>query len=370
MAVIGEDTVELDVNILWSDLHNIQDDEGMPFEDIFLNNAAITFSGITLSRVFQIINNFTVEFEDGNYAVNATGANNNLLDVRVFNQVSLNVSNSAGQVVTDVNKALDYGERVIVSLNDGVSGDSHPSGTGASPVNTLEDAVAIANYYGIDNIHIRDGSFTLSESITRFNFSSSNVSNSIVLDPVGNLENCTFRNLSVTGSGNNSELAFYDCILDSVMDWYGFARDCGIAQGGVKASSRELGSLILTNCYSTALGDEHTIINMNAGIPVSVSARGFSGTILLENCDTANDIATLEFVTGQALLSNNCTEGTIVLRGVADVVDNSTGALINKDGLVGGIISDLTDKILLDLGVINEGIKKASILIPHTTNIP
>ena len=92
--------LELDVVDFWTNIHDIQDDfAGIPNDDIMRSNAPVTISGTTYVRTVEVINGYTVEFEDGQYQVNLVGANNNILDARVQNQVSINPSNSGGAVV-------------------------------------------------------------------------------------------------------------------------------------------------------------------------------------------------------------------------------------------------------------------------------
>lgn len=93
---------ELDLDAFRLALKDLEDsDEGMTFPDTHRHNTTVTLAGITLARVIEIINGYTVTFEDGQYAVNAVGANCNLADVLNLNQVSLRTFNSAGlQVVT------------------------------------------------------------------------------------------------------------------------------------------------------------------------------------------------------------------------------------------------------------------------------
>jgi len=62
------------------------------------SNAPASIGGVTLVRVVEVINGYKIEFEDGPYQINLVGANNNILDSRVQNQVSLNLSNSAGAI--------------------------------------------------------------------------------------------------------------------------------------------------------------------------------------------------------------------------------------------------------------------------------
>jgi len=95
----GLDIYELDINTFRLELQALLDDEGMPFPDTHQHNTEVTISGITLARVIEIINGYTIEFEDGLYGVNLVGANSNLGDVAIPNLVNIRSNNSAGLVV-------------------------------------------------------------------------------------------------------------------------------------------------------------------------------------------------------------------------------------------------------------------------------
>jgi hypothetical protein len=89
----------LDVDQFRKDLNALQStDEGIVFETIYQNTAPVEIGGVSLARVVEIINGYTVTFEDGMYAVNLVGANNNIGDVLNLNMVSVRASNSAGLV--------------------------------------------------------------------------------------------------------------------------------------------------------------------------------------------------------------------------------------------------------------------------------
>lgn len=102
---------ELDLDAFRLALKELEDsDEGMMFPDTHRHNTTVTLAGITLARVVEIINGYTVTFEDGQYAVNAIGANCNLADVMNLNQVSLRTFNSAGLQVVSVGSGLSTEE--------------------------------------------------------------------------------------------------------------------------------------------------------------------------------------------------------------------------------------------------------------------
>lgn len=91
---------ELNVNILRLALKALEDDEvGQAWPTTHNHNTEITLSGVTYARSVEIINGYTVRFEDGQYVVKCAGANHNLADVKVPNQVSIIIGNSAGLVV-------------------------------------------------------------------------------------------------------------------------------------------------------------------------------------------------------------------------------------------------------------------------------
>jgi hypothetical protein len=98
LSLVSPGAYELDVDVFRLALKDLEDGEGMPFPDTHQHNTTVTIGGVTLARVVEIINGYTVTFEDGQYAVNLVGANNNISDVANVNQVSIRSGNTAGLV--------------------------------------------------------------------------------------------------------------------------------------------------------------------------------------------------------------------------------------------------------------------------------
>ena len=85
------------------ELKDYEDSEvGMPILDTHRHNTEVTVAGLTYARFIEIINGYTIEYEDGQYAVSLEGSNNNIFEegVIVRNQVSVISNNSAGLIVT------------------------------------------------------------------------------------------------------------------------------------------------------------------------------------------------------------------------------------------------------------------------------
>lgn len=97
LTPVSAGVYSLDLNVLRLALKDLEDDAtGMSFPTTHNHNGPVTVGGVTLSRVLEIINGYTVTFEDGQYAVNLFGANSNVSDVTNVNQVSVRSANSAG----------------------------------------------------------------------------------------------------------------------------------------------------------------------------------------------------------------------------------------------------------------------------------
>lgn len=98
------DVYELDLDVFRLRLKELEASvEGMPFRHTHEHNTEVTISGTTLARVIEIVNGYTVTFEDDQYAVNLVGANSNIGDENILNlnQVSVRSFNSAGLIVVD-----------------------------------------------------------------------------------------------------------------------------------------------------------------------------------------------------------------------------------------------------------------------------
>jgi len=138
LTFISAALYELDVDEFRLALKDLEDSEdGSVFPDTHRHNTAVTLSGVVYARTVEIINGYTVTFEDGQYSVHCVGANHNLADVKNVNQVSLIVGNSAGLItvvsgsgVTEQDK-LDIADRVWTDSERALTDKANFSLTGA-----------------------------------------------------------------------------------------------------------------------------------------------------------------------------------------------------------------------------------------------
>lgn len=85
---------------LW--LKDWEDSEtGMAMPDTHRRNAPVTLSGATYAQTLEIVNGYTITFENGSYRVRMSGGNHNVADVMNPNSVSIEIGNSAGLIVVE-----------------------------------------------------------------------------------------------------------------------------------------------------------------------------------------------------------------------------------------------------------------------------
>lgn len=101
LTALGGGVYELDTDQFRKDLNALQANvDGIVFDTTHEHTAPKTLAGTTFARFIEIINGYTIDFEDTGspYQVNLVGSNNNILDVKTVNNVSLAVQNSAGLI--------------------------------------------------------------------------------------------------------------------------------------------------------------------------------------------------------------------------------------------------------------------------------
>ena len=120
------------------------------------------------------------------------------------------------------------------------------------------------------------------------------------------------------------------------------------------------------DCFSNTLaGEPNPSIDFNGSGQLLL--RNYAGAIELNNhtSDDPDGDVCIDMASGVVIINSSCTAGFMPIRGIADVRDFSTGTCDVRDLTVNALVETNT----AGLNVINEGVKKASILIPHNTDI-
>lgn len=140
---------ELDINTFRLTLKDLEDDEeGQVWIRTHNHNTTVTLGGVILARVVEIINGYTVTFENGSYAVNLVGANSNIADVTNLNTVSIRSANSVGLTDSDLAKVV-WDELIASHLTVGTTGKAlSDAGSAGNPWSTPVTGNTTAGTFG------------------------------------------------------------------------------------------------------------------------------------------------------------------------------------------------------------------------------
>lgn len=334
----------MDINWFRLTLKDLEDDfnQGMPFLDTHRHNTEVSVGGVTLARVVEIINGYTVTFEDGQYAVNLYGANSNVGDVVNVNQVSVRSANSAGLVTS---QAIEYGEYrggVTVDILAGEAGTIYPVGTQRRPVNNISDALLIAQSRGFDTLFIiGDIIFDTGDDISGYKIiGQSQIKTTITINAGAVTDNCDISNATVTGNLDGGTI-ISSCTLVNLNYVNGRVFDSMISAGTIYLGGATTAHFI--DCYSGVPGSDTPIIDMNGSgaEDTALAMRNYSGGIKLIQ-KTGIAAASIDINSGQVIIDSTCTAGSITVRGVGKLTDNSAaGCTVNASNfLQAGILQE------------------------------
>lgn len=328
---------ELEINSFRLALKDLEDDpDGMPFLQTHNHNTEVSIGGLTLARVVEIINGYTVTFENGQYAVNLVGANSNIGDKVNVNEVSVRTFNSAGLTSSPAIEYSSFGGHVIVDTTSAYSGTLFPIGTEQAPVNNITDAIIIAEFRGFKNMLFRSDVTIGDFDLSGYEIEGRNITNtSVTIEAVADVTKTSFLNMELNGT-LDGEASIENCQIDDLSFFNGEIKDCILAGtitlgGGVSAT--------ILNCFSGIAGTNTPTINMG-GSGQSLALRNYNGGIEITN-KTGTDEVSVDLNSGQIIIDDSCTNGTILLRG--------TGKWTNRETYSGGanVVNELADGLLI-----------------------
>jgi len=313
--------------------------DGMVWERTHSHNTSVTLGGVVYARTIEIINGYTVTFEDGQYAVNLVGANSNVGDVVNVNQVSVRVNNSAGLQDLSTLLSAAYQGEVCVDVNSVNAGTDVPVGTRASPVNNLADAKAIADKQNLHQVRFLSSVTIDTEDFSEgYRFISDSPANILVTVAANaNVRGCDFEFCHVTGTldGNN---IYRQCLIGDINFTSGFIFQCSL-YGTI---TLEPGALLgILDCFSNTLaGQPNPKIDFNGSGQLLL--RNYAGVVeLLNHTDTNNDgDLCIDMASGVVIVQPSCTAGFMPIRGIARVDDFSTGTCDVRDLTINQSIED------------------------------
>lgn len=306
-----------------------------------------------------------IQIDGGNVTLDSTITNGFI----GINGVGTLIDNSSGASVSIdglMNRELitkASWDIVHLDVINGESGEAFPIGTLNHPSNNLTDAKAI----GITN-HITDfriyNTLTLDSSVDGLNFVSSN-SSTINLNGQSTIKTF-FSYLTVTGT-QITPSRFEKCKIYGTIGMSGAYRDCVMTNTTPLVVAANA-SVFMTDCRSAVPGNDSPVVDFTNG-GVSFNCRAYSGGIEIQNSTDSGNVSTIEFIAGKFNFGVSNTAGYFAVRGVVDrtSIDADATATVAISG--GAVVTPDYEELVANQEVINDGVKKSSMLIPHITNL-
>tara|TARA_R110000796_G_scaffold40062_1_gene99392 strand:+ start:19748 stop:21757 length:2010 start_codon:yes stop_codon:yes gene_type:complete len=307
---------------------------GIPHLRTHTHNTEVSLGGIVYARVVEIINGYTITFEDGSYAVNLVGANSNIGDVVNLNQVSIRSSNSAGLISNQAIEFSSFNGGVTVDAINGVTGTVFPRGTPQQPVNNIPDAILIAELRGFDDIFIKNNfTFSTGDILSNYNIHGDSIEDSTLIFETGAVVGgVKLFEGTISGIFDNTA-NFTDCNVGNVSFVSGSFTRC-ILSGEIQLAGGA-GDVNFLDCKDGLTLDAiEPSINFS-GSTNSLAIRNYDGDISIHNKNGPEAIEANVSTGGHIKLESTITNGNIRITGIAEVTDDSaSGATIDVSQVI------------------------------------
>lgn len=359
LTLLSGTAYSLDTNAFRIALKDLEDDEaGIPFPPTHSHNTSVTLGGIQYARIIEMINGYTITFEDGVYSVSLIGSNNNILDVTNLNQVSIRANNSAGLInVVEVQQASFNGSVTIDENNvSGLAevGTNYPTGTMTKPCSNLADAKLIAAARGFDTFNIL-GNITLQNghNVSGYKLVGSDKSTTTITLVSGCITTGAYlENATITGTCGG-RMDINNCNLNNIYSLCASLGDAGIKDchfsGTIQLSSLADQMFDFIDCIGESGAGTPTIDINNCSATIHIGR--WSGNLRLSNGTNISQLVSLDIFSGHIILENSIVAGAYNLRGTAKLSNQTTAndnLAIDTSGLQIPVIDQYNETIYFD----------------------
>lgn len=234
---------------------------------------------------------------------------------------------------------------VTVNTLTGTSGTVYPTGTPRQPVDNLIDALAIANERGLTSFYLEDSITIATLDFTNSRFVGHDRDITVTVDASAIVDGCSFETMSLIGILTDVA-RITNCAIGLASDFSGFMQKCSFTSTLTMGGS---GTVDIIDCYSSIAGYGSPIIDMNMA-NISLSIRNYTGGLKLINKSGSGN-ASVDFIAGRLFVDNTVSGGTIVVRGVGEIVDTGTTSTLETNALINPALVD--DELTTSHGVGN-----------------
>jgi len=334
-GVVVDDLVRNDTQDGWSTVLRVDSETQLTVTSLTPPGPWASGDNYTIWHVIQC------NVSGGNLvAVDDVGAEINSIYPTGFVQVVRTSSSSATlQELEDIQFASFEGG-VWIDATTPNTGTTFPTGTPRQPVNNVTDAITIANNRGLPKLFIiGDYTFLSSDDVSGFEIIGQSESLSTLTFNAGSTTTGTeIREATVTGTVDGLAL-LEDCLVTALTDTTVAGgstmvfRRCDFA-GTLTCSASNTGEAHFINCLSGVPGTATPIFDMN-GADIDVLFRNYAGDMEIRNfSNVANNSLSIDMNAGKVVLDSTCTTGTIIIRGIATLTDNTAGTIVLTSGMV------------------------------------
>ena len=219
-------------------------------------------------------------------------------------------------------KSVSFAEHIHVDVNEGIAGTEYPLGTHQHPVDNVADAVLIGNGVGIAKIQVaEDVTIFSSDNVEGFLFNGAHANKSEITIQLGAKCNLAqFFNCTLTGSFDGTDAVIVrDSVVADLDLFGGIIHRCAI-EGTIQCGTQPVQ---LLECTSARSGTQYTTLDLNDAT-AGIAIRRYTGPLKIINQVNAGTFD-LDFESGKLLVDTDVTAGTLYLRGIYALEDNSTG---------------------------------------------
>jgi hypothetical protein len=266
-------------------------------------------------------------------AVDSVGADLNPIYPTAFTQVVK--TSSASATLSDL-EAIQYSSYQNAVWYDSTSDNStteFPSGTREHPCNNIPDCVAIATEKGFDTIQLlQDTTLTAADDLANLRIIGQNaILTSVVIQDGANVVNCEFRECKVAGVLDGGNI-LRSCIVDGISYVNGVIYESAITGTLITLGGADVAMFL--ECYSAVPGAGNTPKLSFGNTDTSLAIRAWNGGLeLFDKTDTSP--CSIDMASGQVIIDSTCVAGTITVRGISEVTDNSgAGCTVDLGGLL------------------------------------
>ncbi len=296
--------------------------------------------GITVGLTLTLLDDWQLAFEarSGSAYIQCKVSGGNIVAVNVngaiyptaFTQVLITASSSATQSELVAIQYASFGGGVTIDVLGSLTGTAYPVGTIESPVNNLVDAMSIANTRGFDALFVSN-SMTLDSGtdIQDFTIIGKSMANTnIYIDPAAICNNISIENCNISGTLDGGT-GINRCSVGDLNYINGHIHNSGL-YGIIVLGGNSLSEIV--DCWDSGEGWARSTINMG-GSGQALNVARFTGGLNISNKYGTEEVV-IDLTSGSVKLENTVTDGLFIIRGIGELVDESTGTTVNTDGLM------------------------------------